>query len=677
MAELILGPMLRFVDETSATVWMETDAPCLVRVLDYQTHTFTVGGHYYALVILEDLAPATTYAYGVALDGVVRWPEPESSLPASVIRTHGGDRLVRVLFGSCRTAAPHIAPWALELSMDPRGRGVDAIYAYAFEMARLPVEQWPDLVVFLGDQVYADDSSPKTRARVHATRASATTVGLDTLPDELVHGFEEFTWLYQESWSPALERWFLANVPSVMIFDDHEMIDDWNISSAWVAHIRQQPWWEDHVIGGMMTYWLYQHLGNVSPAVIRREGLLAELMEVDDGEAVLRGWAMGSEEFTPEPGGSRFNFVRDIGRVRLVMLDSRNGRVLEPGRRRMIDDDEWRWVVESCSAPVEHLLIGTSVPAFVPRGLHDLQVWTEAIGDGRWGGLGRRIGEKIRIKADMEDWPSFNTSFEALANLLATLGSSARPDAPATIAVLSGDIHFSYAAQIHFPSGSPMCSTVHQLVNSPIRNALTGPERTAMHIGMSRALGVVGRVLRRAVGRRRTELRWRIDRGPVFDNSLGELYYDGAAARTRVLRTQPFDARAEPALEVALDVDLVAGAGSITSSLRLRACGLWSDICRAVHRVRSRAAVSVGRRRGTVSVMSTSNDTNPDVDPIDREAAAIDARSNEAHEQIAQTVEHADELGRDVQDSPVASADDASTEETSDEPAVTGERDGD
>ena len=212
----------------------------------------------------------------------------------------------------------------------------------------------------------------------------------------------------------------------------------------------------------------------------------------DDGAAVLRRWAMGSDEFTPEPGCSRFNFVRDIGRVRLVMLDSRNGRVLEPGRRRMIDDDEWRWVVESCWAPVEHLLIGTSVPAFVPRGMHDLQVWTEAIGDGGWGGLGRRIGEKTRIKADMEDWPSFNTSFGALVNLLATLGSSARPDAPATIAVLSGDIHFSYAAQIHFPSGSPMSSTVHQLVNSPIRNALTGPERTAMHIGMSRSLGVLG-----------------------------------------------------------------------------------------------------------------------------------------------------------------------------------------
>ncbi|MCU1395275.1 MAG: hypothetical protein JWM34_3703 [Ilumatobacteraceae bacterium] len=515
------------------------------------------------------MKPTRTFA------GPGRFRSPErSQLPASVIRTHGPGGSARVVFGSCRTAAPHIAPWALELSLDPRGRGVDALYAYAFQMARLPVEQWPDLAVFLGDQVYADDSSPKTRARVHAARA-ADRAGLDTLPDELVHGFEEFTWLYQESWSPELERWFLANVPSVMIFDDHEMIDDWNISADWVREIRRQGWWEDHVIGGLMTYWLYQHLGNLSPGVIRDEGLLARLMEADDGEAILRQWALGSEEFTPVPGGYRFNFTRDIGPIRLVMLDARNGRVLEPGHRRMIDDDEWRWVVAACDAPVEHLMIGTSVPAFVPRGMHDLQVWNEAIGDGRWGGLGRRVGELARIKADMEDWPSFNASFEALGRLLAELGSSSRPDAPRTIAVLSGDIHFSYAAQIHFPARARMGSTAHQLVNSPIRNALTGPERTAMHMGMSRGLGVLGRVLRRAVGRRRTELRWTIDQGPIFDNSLGELAYDGARARSRVLRVQPFDEHADPALDVAMDIDLVAGARATTGGRPVRDRPRW------------------------------------------------------------------------------------------------------
>jgi hypothetical protein len=41
------------------------------------------------------------------------------------------------------------------------------------------------------------------------------------------------------------------------------------------------------------------------------------------------------------------------------------------------------------------------------------------------------------------------------------------------------------------------------------------------------------------------------------------------------------------------------------------------------------------------------------VDPIDREAATIDARSEDAAEQIAELVEHAAEDGRDVEDSPI------------------------
>lgn len=66
-----------------------------------------------------------------------------------------------------------------------------------------------------------------------------------------------------------------------------------------------------------------------------------------------------------------------------------------------------------------------------------------------------------------------------------------------------------------------------------------------------------------------------------------------------------------------------------------------------------------------------------DVDPIDREAATIDARSDDAGEQIAELVEHAQELGRDVEDSPVPPAHEVATEETATDPAVTGEIDGD
>lgn len=50
MAELLLGPLLRYAGETEALVWVETDSPCSVEVLDCRARTFEVEGHHYAIV---------------------------------------------------------------------------------------------------------------------------------------------------------------------------------------------------------------------------------------------------------------------------------------------------------------------------------------------------------------------------------------------------------------------------------------------------------------------------------------------------------------------------------------------------------------------------------------------------------------------------------------------------
>ena len=162
MTQLVAGPMLRHVSATSATVWVETDAPCSVEVLGTSTRTFTVHDHHYALVVIEGLAPGTVAPYEVALDGVRGWPEAGSDLPPSCIRTLGGPEPLSLVFGSCRTAAPHEPPWNLELDKDERGRGVDALYAHTLRMIGQEPSAWPHLAVFLGDQVYADDASPRT-----------------------------------------------------------------------------------------------------------------------------------------------------------------------------------------------------------------------------------------------------------------------------------------------------------------------------------------------------------------------------------------------------------------------------------------------------------------------------------------------------------------------------------
>jgi hypothetical protein len=557
VVDLLLGPMLRHVDRTSATVWVETDGPASIEILGHSTRTFAVAGHHYALIIIEGLDPGSRTEYQVRANGRLIWPPADSSLPPSSIRTVG-DGPVRVLFGSCRTAAPHEPPYTLEMAIDPRGRGVDALRTHALRMIGLPPDEWPDIALMLGDQIYADDSSPETRERLLEHRRQHPIEGVSA---DLVHGFEEYTWLYHESWSPEIERWFFSVVPTAMIFDDHDMIDDWNISDAWVRDIRREAWWNNHVVGGLSTYWIYQHLGNLSPAQIHDEGMLDALIAGDDdglaGQEFLRLWARQSEEFTPVPGGYRFSFARRLGHVMLVVIDSRNGRVLQPGHRQIVDDEEWAWVVEQCRTDARHLVIGTSLPAFVPGGIDDLQRWNERVCDGAWGRLGVRVGERIRRGLDLEDWPAFAKSYTDLVALLQSVGGSHNEHAPATIAVLSGDIHFSYHSMLHFPDDAAMTSRVHQVVNSPIRNALRPFERAAMRVGLSRGGVLFGRALRRATGGRPGVLHWRLDNGPVFDNCLGELTYDGDHATARLERATADD-DGEPRLAIAFEVDLGA-----------------------------------------------------------------------------------------------------------------------
>ncbi len=543
---LLLGPMLRYADETSASIWLETDRPTTVEVLGRATTTFCVGARHYALVLVEGLTPGGCVEYSVALDGRVVWPDPTLGQPPSVIRTPVPGQRVTVLAGSCRAAAPHHPPFSLERLFDHEGRGIDSLWAAALLIQTRPVEDWPDLLLFVGDQIYADDSSPGARERIAAARSDGS-----DLPPAIVAGFEEYCWLYHESWSQPVERWLLSTVPSMMLFDDHDMIDDWNISAAWVDDIRRESWWAEHVIGGLVSYWIYQHLGNLSPAQIREEGLLDRLLAMSDGTEVLRRWAFESESSTPLPGGYRFSTVREVGDVTVVMVDCRNSRVLEPGRRLMVDDDEWDWLAGRAREATGHLVLATPLPVFVADGVHDLQVWSEAVCDGVWGRRAARIGERVRRALDLEDWSAFGASYAAFVQLVADL--QADEDGPESVVVMSGDIHFSYAAQVlPAASGAP---PVWQVVSSPIRNALDPHERKVMKLALSRPGRAVGALLRRAA--RRADNRPAIDTvaGPFFANNISELRYDADHIELVVANFTP-DGDGRPELRELSHLDL-------------------------------------------------------------------------------------------------------------------------
>ena len=522
MTALLLGPLLRHVGTDSATVWVETATRCVVEIstptVRAAADTFCVAGHHYALVVVESLPPATASAYEVRLDGHVVWPAPGDDRPPCRIRTLDPEAPFRLLFGSCRYAT------GAAVSEDPRYDS-DALDAYATRLARGEDEAWPDALLLLGDQVYADKTSPQTRRFIAARR------DISAPPKEQVADYEEYTRLYYESWRDPAVRWLMASVPTSMIFDDHDVRDDWNTSHEWRLEMQATSWWEERIVGGLMSYWVYQHLGNLSPADLAADETYRRVRAADDGEQILRAFAAAADREADGGKGARWSYRRDFGRTRLLVVDSRCGRILAPGNRSMVSEAEFAWIEEQTRGDYDHLLLGTSLPWLMPRALHDLESWDEALCTGERGRLLAALGEKLRRAADLEHWAAFRNSFDRLATLLADVGRGHHGGTPpATICVLSGDVHHAYVARADYPQ--PVTSPIFQLTCSPLHNFVPAPMHWAFRVAWSATAERCTRWLLDAFARvPPVPLSWRRLSGPYFGDEIASLVLDGRAAR--------------------------------------------------------------------------------------------------------------------------------------------------
>ncbi|BAQ09249.1 hypothetical protein OXB_0777 [Bacillus sp. OxB-1] len=57
-------------------------------------------------------------------------------------------------------------------------------------------------------------------------------------------------------------RRLLANMPTYMIFDDHDVTDDWNLTADWRDHVSRSPLGKHVVTNGLCAYWAFQGWGN-------------------------------------------------------------------------------------------------------------------------------------------------------------------------------------------------------------------------------------------------------------------------------------------------------------------------------------------------------------------------------------------------------------------------------
>jgi hypothetical protein len=168
-------------------------------------------------------------------------------------------------------------------------------------------------------------------------------------------------------------------------------------------------------------------------------------------------------------------------------------------------------------------------------------------------------GEKLRVGADLEHWPAFHRSFEKLGRMIADVGTGRRGqgEPPATVCVVSGDVHHSFIARAdysHWPEVGDVRSNVYQLTCSPVHNWVPRVMNWAFSATWSPTVEHVIRILLSNLARvPRPPLRWkRMDR-IVFGNAIATLVLEGRAARVLIESSQDDP---EHALVTALAADL-------------------------------------------------------------------------------------------------------------------------
>jgi hypothetical protein len=408
---LLLGPALRHVSDTTALVWVQTENACTIEILGCSARTFEVSGYHFAVVHVTGLTPDSVTEYQVSVDGTTVWPEAGSNFPPSVIRTRGpaGAHRVRAIFGSCRYPKTEVKKVEAKLKQD-------ALDSYATRMSGRPIDEWPDALILLGDQLYADELPPDEARRVAGRRRNRHG---DRPPHEVVT-FAEYERLYRHSWGDPEIRWLMSTVPTAMIFDDHDIRDDWNTSATWRNEMAHEPWWRDRIRAGLASYWVYQHLGNLSPAELDDNDDYQRLLATEgDTWPHLAEVAERADREVDCNKGIRFSYRWDLGRTRLIMVDSRNGRILESGERMMVGENEFRWVEAKAEEDLEtldHLMLASSVPWLMPPAIGDLETLNERMAD-RPGWRGR-MGERLRQAGD----------FRALARVLQVIRAAGRDD---------------------------------------------------------------------------------------------------------------------------------------------------------------------------------------------------------------------------------------------------------
>lgn len=358
--------------------------------------------------------------------------------------------------------------------------------------------------------------------------------------------FAEYAYMYERAWTTSRSvRVLLAQVPTFLMFDDHEATDDWNFDAAWARMLHNDKddfrMWPKTLTDGLAAYWMYQAWCNKAPSQwAPNDPRIVALNEArrtgTDALPALRR-SIHQACFTPAPPKDTnasyqtgltldwhyklpFDppFLVPDCRTRRFMVPSDNKiRVIDhgnPAKRpesQTIDKEQLRWlhkhlIADRPGGPVA--FIAPSTPLIMQKKVMSImrmpeiaaRAWAQgadlaslgaAIFDSpRLGSGSNELLHVFRKARDLEHMIR-DRSWRDMWGLIAAMQKA--NSSVKTVVLVSGDVHHSYCMTANLPgSGRPRPELV-QITSSGLQTTIRKDFKTSLAEALSKLDFKVGK----------------------------------------------------------------------------------------------------------------------------------------------------------------------------------------
>jgi hypothetical protein len=267
-------------------------------------------------------------------------------------------------------------------------------------------------------------------------------------------------------------RRLLANIPTYMIFDDHDITDDWNLSAEWKMTVNSAPLGKHIVANGLCSYWLFQGWGNEPDAY---DSFFLTTMS-SYLKLLRRGYTHRKYYETWLELLLNFNSWHYIAPThpKAVFLDTRTmrdydtapkpikfGQIMKEGEGcpKLINQTGWSLITSKLKnsgwknrCP---LIVVSATPVYgmglIESFLHDYVFPVQV------------IGVKVQTSFDFEAWKYNGKGFTEFLTQTSNWN-------PLPLIILSGDVHYASSVKATVTFANEKTLPIYQFTSSPFKN---------------------------------------------------------------------------------------------------------------------------------------------------------------------------------------------------------------